>query len=93
MLLLSILLVTAVTAIDGFYVYFKCLFELLFRFCESKNIDILLKNKLDNILAFCRKMYADITYKPKRLTKKPSVSNLILLLTPSIVGKREQYIP
>ena len=91
MLLCSIILMVGVMALDGLYIYFRCLFELIFKFYKEKNIDALLKTKFDNILTLFKKVYANVTYKPKRLKKHPYVSNLIFLLTPSIAGKRAFY--
>lgn len=91
-LLFSVLIVIGATALNGIYIYFRCLFEIVFQLFEQKKLDTLLKSKFNNILIFIKRIYADLTYQPKRLKKRPLVSGFIETLTHSIAKKGAHYV-
>lgn len=92
-LLFSIILLVVGMAIDGIYIYFRCLFEIIHQFYKSKNLDILLKSKFDDIMKRFDQIHADMLYEPKRLSQeKPSVSDSIWLLKHSIARRGQHRI-
>lgn len=89
-LMSSILLVIGVMAIDGIYIYSRCLFEIILQFFKDKHLNTLLKSKFNNILTFFDRIRAELAYEPKHLKQQPSVSDFISSLTYSIAKRRKR---
>lgn len=88
---ISILLVIGTTALDGIYIYFRCLFEIVFQLFKAKVLNPLQKSKFNNIFIFLKSICMELTYRPKHLKKWSLVSGFIETLTHPIARRGKEF--